>query len=111
MKDDRLFCNSRYVRTDVSKDEDVEALVTLTVERFGGVDVMFANAGILGGLGKTGDYPRETWDRVIAVNLGGVFNCMKYACLAMEASGTGGCIISTASTTGLRGFGSHPACV
>ena len=48
-----------YIRTNVADSAQVEALVALTVQRFGGIDVMVANAGILGALARTGDYPDE----------------------------------------------------
>ena len=58
-----------------------------------------------------GEYPEVAFDRVIQVNLKGVFNSMSFAARAMEKAGNGGCIISTSSTTALMGFGSHAAYV
>jgi NAD(P)-dependent dehydrogenase (short-subunit alcohol dehydrogenase family) len=78
------------------------------VEAHGRLDVLFNNAGVEGELAPTPDYPVEAWDRVIAINLKGVFLGMKYGIQAMLNSG-GGSIINTASTTAFVGFANMPA--
>src|SRR5690242_9416555 len=65
-----------FVRADVSKADDVRAMVARAVEAYGGLDYAFNNAGIEGLLAQTSEYPDEAWNQVIAVNLTGVFLCM-----------------------------------
>lgn len=85
------------VTADVSDREQVDALVQRTVDRFGGVDVMVANAGI--GHGKSFlDTTEEDFDRVLAVNLKGVLFCGQAAARAMVAARRGGAIVNVAST-------------
>jgi len=88
------------VRTDVADAKSVEALVTRTVDSFGRLDIAFNNAGIESGLKPLIEYSEEEFERVIAVNLTGVFLCMKYEIPAMLAGG-GGAIVNTSSTVGL----------
>lgn len=78
-----------FVKTDVSKAEDCERMVNAAVEHFGRLDAAFNNAGISDGPLPPGtiDYPLELWDRIIAVNLSGVFYCMRYEIRAMLATG------------------------
>ncbi len=97
-----------FRRTDVAVAAEVSALVQETVARFGRLDVMVAAAGISGGSAATADYPEAEFDRVIAVNLKGVFLCMKYA-LAQMLRGGGGAIVNIASVTGLVGLPFTPA--
>lgn len=101
--DDRI----RFVRTDVSQEDEVAALVETTVERFGGLDCMFNNAGIGGSMAPLLDTTVEDWDRVVAVLMRGVFLGIKHAGRAMRRQGRGGSIISTSSTGG-RGGGAGP---
>ncbi len=90
-----LFC-----RTDVSNADDVAALIAATKERFGRLDYAFNNAGIAP-LGRPiSEFDMDDWNRVIAVNLTGVFCCMKHEVPLMLASG-GGAIVNTASSMGL----------
>jgi len=88
-----------YMVTDVSQARQVEDLVRFTVERHGRLDVMFTNAGILQPATVV-DMPEETWDRIIDVNLKGVFLGCKYAIPALLQSG-GGSIINTGSVNSL----------
>lgn len=97
-----------FVRADVSKADDVQAMVARAVEAFGGLDYAFNNAGIEGALAATSDYPVDAWNHVIAVNLTGVFLCMKHEIPAMRARG-GGAIVNNASILGLVGFANAPA--
>lgn len=97
-----------FVRTDVSKQADVEAMINTTIEAFGHMDCAFNNAGIEGTVGiPTADYSVDNWDRVIDINLKGVWLCMKYELSHMLKQG-GGAIVNTASVAGLVGgtFGS-----
>jgi NAD(P)-dependent dehydrogenase (short-subunit alcohol dehydrogenase family) len=96
------------VRADVSNPADVRAMVDHVVERFGGLDFAFNNAGIEGALATTADYPEDVWQRVLAVNLTGVFLCMKQEIPALRARG-GGAIVNNASILGVVGFANAPA--
>lgn len=99
-----------FVATDVSRANEVEALVARTVERHGRLDCAFNNAGIDGSMGFTADCTEENWDRTLAVNLKGVFLCMKYEILQMLQQGAGA-IVNTASAVGLVGVMGLPAYV
>jgi len=100
---------AHFVKTDVSKPGDVEAMARAAVHVYGRLDVMFNNAGIEGEMNvPTADCTLENWHRVIGINLGGVFFGMKYAIPEMLKNG-GGSIINTASVAGLVGFAGIPA--
>jgi 3-oxoacyl-[acyl-carrier protein] reductase len=89
------------LQADVSIAADAERMVTETVERWGRIDVLFNNAGI--GWGMPGpQVPEEMWDRLIDINLKGVFLGCKYAIPQMLKNG-GGSIVNTASDAGLMG--------
>ncbi|HKW16997.1 MAG TPA: SDR family oxidoreductase [Terriglobales bacterium] len=92
-----------FVRTDVSKAEDVEGLVQRTVEKFGRLDVAFNNAGVEGNLAPIVRQSEEAFDRTININLKGVFLCLKYELRQMLKQGTGGAIVNMASVLGLVG--------
>jgi len=92
-----------FVETDVSDLDDVEAMVESAVETYGGLDVAHNNAGIEGESEATADQPLANWERVIDVNLTGVFNCMRAEIPAMLADG-GGAIVNTSSIAGTVGF-------
>ncbi|URD59921.1 glucose 1-dehydrogenase [Sphingomonas sp. KRR8] len=96
------------VHADVSVAVEVESFVRLAVDRFGKLDIICNNAGIQGPLGLTADYAEEDWDRVIAVNLKGVFLGMKYAIPEMLKIG-GGSIVNTSSMAALVAFPTLPA--
>ena len=93
------------VHADVSKPEDTQAMVAQAVETFGSLDCAFNNAGIGGGRDRllTADYLEEDWDRVISINLKGVWLCMKAEIPQMLKQG-GGAIVNTASIAGLVGL-------
>jgi NAD(P)-dependent dehydrogenase (short-subunit alcohol dehydrogenase family) len=97
-----------FVRADVSKSGDVNALVAKAVEKYGKLDCAHNNAGIEGVLGPCGDCTEENWDRTIAINLTGVFLCCK-AEIAQFLKQGGGVIVNTASVAGLVGFAGIPA--
>ena len=92
-----------FVKMDVAKAAEVEALVARVVQAYGRLDCAFNNAGIEGGAGNTQNYPEDEWDRTININLKGVWLCMKYEIPAMLKNG-GGAIVNTASTAGLVGY-------
>jgi NAD(P)-dependent dehydrogenase (short-subunit alcohol dehydrogenase family) len=92
-----------YLHTDVSAGEDVQAMFRRAAELFGGIDVVYNNAGIGYQEGRIGDATEEDFDRIIAIDLKGVWLGMKHAIPYLLARG-GGSIISTASIAGLLGF-------
>jgi len=92
-----------FVQVDVTSASAVEAMISKTVETYGRLDCAHNNAGIAGGLrARTADYPEDRWHQVIAVNLTGVWLCMKYEIPQMLHQG-GGTIVNTASAAGLVG--------
>jgi len=92
-----------FVQVDVTSTSAVEAMISKTVETYGRLDCAHNNAGIAGGVrALTADYPEERWHQVIAVNLTGVWLCMKYEIPQMLHQG-GGTIVNTASAAGLVG--------
>jgi NAD(P)-dependent dehydrogenase (short-subunit alcohol dehydrogenase family) len=94
---------------DVTRAADVEGMVAQSVDAFGRLDCAFNNAGIEGSVGTTtADYTEEEWDRVINVDLKGVWLCMKYEITHMLKQGSGA-IVNTSSVAGLVGLrGSSP---
>ena len=97
-----------FVRTDVTKAAEVEALVNTAVNTYGRLDYAHNNAGIEGALTTTAEYPEEVWNRVIAINLTAVWLCMKYEIPQLLKQG-GGAIVNTASILGLVGYVTTPA--
>ncbi|HSK87400.1 MAG TPA: glucose 1-dehydrogenase [Anaerolineales bacterium] len=92
-----------FVQADVSKPSDCENMVKATLDKYGRLDFACNNAGVGGDQNPTADYSIEAWEKAIAVNLSGVFYCMKYEIPAMLKSG-GGSIINMASILGRVGF-------
>lgn len=90
------------VEADVTRSADVARYAAAVAERWGGVDCFFNNAGILGAVRPLVDYPEETFDRVLAVNVKGVWLGIKTVAPLLRARG-GGVIVNTASIAGLRG--------
>lgn len=100
-----------FLRCDVSKSTEVEALVDTIVERYGRLDCAFNNAGWEGTIAPTAECTEENWDRVIDVNLKGVWLCMKYEIKQMLKQKSGS-IVNTSSVAGVvaeRGFPSYAA--
>jgi len=98
------------IQADVSKTDQVQAMVRRAVEAFGRLDCAFNNAGVEGGLFPLDQYREETWERTIAVNLTGVWLCMKYEIPEMLRTG-GGAIVNAASAAGVIGVPNHYAYV
>ena len=97
-----------FVKADTSKPDDNKNLVEQAVKQFGGLHIAVNNAGIGGPLSPTGDYPIDGWDKVISINLSGVFYGMRYQIPAMLNSG-GGSIVNMASILGKVGSKGSPA--
>lgn len=99
------------VQCDVSDDAQVEAMVERAVTEFGRIDAAFNNAGVMAHIAPTADSAREDWDRVIGINLRGVWSCMKYELRQMERQRTGAIVnnASVGALTGNPGIGSYIA--
>lgn len=93
-----------HVVTDVSRPEDNQRLIEAAEDRFGGIDVFIANAGVEGATAPLVDYPIEAFDQVMAVNVRGVFLGLKYAIPALKKR-VGGSIIITSSIAGIKARG------
>jgi NAD(P)-dependent dehydrogenase (short-subunit alcohol dehydrogenase family) len=90
------------VHCDVSNDTQVVAVVERTVAEFGRLDAAFNNAGVMAHIAPIADSTREDWDRVIGINLRGVWSCMKHELRYMERQGKGA-IVNNASVGALTG--------
>lgn len=99
-----------FIKADTSKPEDNKQLVAQTVKQFGKLDIAVNNAGIGGPGAIAADYSIEDWDKVIAINLSGVFYGLRYQIPALQANG-GGSIINMASVLGQVGTPLSPAYV
>ena len=99
-----------FFKVDVANVEEVEAMVRFAVDTYGGLHIAVNNAGIGGASAPTGEYGIEDWNRVIDINLNGVFYGLRYQIPAMLESG-GGSIVNIASILGSVGFASAPAYV
>jgi NAD(P)-dependent dehydrogenase (short-subunit alcohol dehydrogenase family) len=102
---------ARFIRADVSVSDDSERMVRETIKAYGRLDYAHNNAGIARGMASTVDCAEEDWDRIVAVNLKGVWLCMKTEIPRMLENG-GGAIVNTASIAGLmgvRGLGAYVA--
>ena len=98
-----------FIKADSSKADDNERLVKETIGKFGSLDIAVNNAGIGGPLGQTGEYPIEAWQKVIDINLSGVFYALRYQIPAMLPKG--GSIVNIASILGQAGTKFSPAYV
>jgi NAD(P)-dependent dehydrogenase (short-subunit alcohol dehydrogenase family) len=92
--------DAEFFKCDVSRQADAEAVVAAAVEKWGRLDCAFNNVGISGDIVLTAEDNEENWDHVFAVNLKGVWLCMKYEIQQMLRQG-GGSIVNTSSTAGL----------
>jgi NAD(P)-dependent dehydrogenase (short-subunit alcohol dehydrogenase family) len=97
-----------FVRCDVTNRGEVDAMVKRAIELYGRLDGAFNNAGTEGTLAPTADYPEDVFERVIQVNLIGVWKCLRAEIPAMLKGG-GGAIVNTASVAGLVGAGAFAA--
>ncbi len=99
-----------FCATDVTREADVAAAVATALDTFGRLDAAINNAGTTGPSNLTADYSLEDWNRVLALNLTGVFLGLKHEIPAIVAQG-GGAIVNTSSGAGLVGFAGLPAYV
>ena len=98
-----LGVRSLALRCDVGTDDDIKRALAATVDAFGRLDLAFNNAGIEQPVKATADLTEEEWDRLVAINLRGVFLCMKHQIPLMLRHG-GGAIVNTSSGAGVKGF-------
>jgi len=96
-----------FVRTDVSNERDVKAMIAHTLATFGRLDFAFNNAGIEQALTPLPDQTEETYDQIMDINVKGVWLSLKYEIPAMLKTG-GGAIVNNASIAGLIGFATAP---
>lgn len=101
----------RFIRCDVADEASVASLMAETVAQFGRLDAAFNNAGIEGEQASTADSAAANFDHVIAVNLRGVWLCMREEIRQMLAQGSGGAIVNCSSVAGLIGLPNIPAYV
>ncbi len=99
-----------FVQCDVSKAADITAMIDKTYSAYGRLDYAFNNAGIEGVTATTQDCTQENWEKVLAVNLTGIWLCMKHELPHMLRQGRGA-IVNCASVAGLIGFPGLPAYV
>ena len=98
-----------FVKVDVAKASEVEAMVAQAVTTYGRLDCAFNNAGIDGRGGKIHECTEENWNRVLSINLTGVWLCMKAEIAQMLKQGGNAAIVNTSSTAGLTGGAGLPA--
>ena len=96
-----------YIRTDVSREADIEEMVRFAVSEFGGLHGAFNNAGLTSKGAPMSEMPIADWQQMIAVNLTGVFLCMKHEIAYMLRNG-GGSVVNTSSGAGVVGFPNVP---
>jgi NAD(P)-dependent dehydrogenase (short-subunit alcohol dehydrogenase family) len=90
-----------FIHNDVSKASDVEKAIKMAVEKYGKIDILFNNAGIGQKPGAIEDIPEDEWDKVMSIDLKGIFLMAKYTVPYMKKEGKGS-IICTASISGVR---------
>jgi|APSaa5957512622_1039677.scaffolds.fasta_scaffold02925_6 3alpha(or 20beta)-hydroxysteroid dehydrogenase len=100
---EKLGGESIFIEADVSKSSDVENYVNKTMEKYGRIDTFFNNAGITGPSCPIHEYPEDMFDKVVAINMKGVFLGLKYVLAVMIKQGSGS-IINTSSTSGMKGY-------
>jgi NAD(P)-dependent dehydrogenase (short-subunit alcohol dehydrogenase family) len=92
-----------YIKADISKNADVKALISKSIDNFGSIDCAVNNAGIEGQMVPLVDQPEDNFDTIISINLKGIFLCLQNELDAMVKSG-GGAIVNLSSVAGLIGF-------
>jgi NAD(P)-dependent dehydrogenase (short-subunit alcohol dehydrogenase family) len=102
--------DATFVHTDVTDSSSVAAMVDVAIDSFGRLDFAHNNAGMSGVAAGVVDCTEELWERTLALNLTGVWLCMKHEIPRMLESG-GGAIVNTSSGAGLVGFAALPAYV
>jgi NAD(P)-dependent dehydrogenase (short-subunit alcohol dehydrogenase family) len=100
---EELGARALAVQCDVTRTEDVQAALDKAVEAFGRLDFAFNNAGSEQPIAATADLTEQEWDRIVSINLRGVFVCMKHEIPHMLRNG-GGVIVNTSSGAGVKGF-------
>jgi NAD(P)-dependent dehydrogenase (short-subunit alcohol dehydrogenase family) len=100
---------AQFIRCDVSRARDVDGMVASAIKAFGRLDCAFNNAGIAGTQRKTADYDEDEFDQIIAVDLKGVWLCMRAEIRQFLAQKGSGAIVNTASAAGLVASHSMPA--
>ncbi|HSU30324.1 MAG TPA: SDR family oxidoreductase [Bryobacteraceae bacterium] len=100
---EELGARALAVRCDVTRAEDVKAALDKAVEAFGRLDFAFNNAGSEQPITATADLTEQEWDRIVNINLRGVFLCMKYEIPLMLRNGAG-VVVNTSSGAGVKGF-------
>lgn len=99
--------DAEAVSCDVADEASVAAATAATIDRFGRIDICFANAGT-SGMGRLEDLTLDEWRRVMAVNLDGAFLTMRDCARHMIAQGDGGAIVATSSTSAIHGAPANP---
>ena len=107
IKQKKLDSNACISVVDVSSENDIEGMINLTVDHFGGLNILFSNAGIGGAVGPITHINGDEWDKSFQILLKSVFLGTKYAARVMKKNISGGSIINTASIAGMGG-GSGP---
>ncbi len=97
------------IKTDVSKEADIEKMVQQAMNEFGQLDILFNNAGIGGAFGSISDIDADEWDQSMAILLKSVFMGIKHASRVMKTNPNGASIINTASIAGMSGGGGPQA--
>ncbi|MFT4470120.1 SDR family NAD(P)-dependent oxidoreductase [Arthrobacter sulfonylureivorans] len=98
-----------FVKVDVSKGEDVKAMVAATVEKYGRLDVAVNNAALTPDQAPIHEFDEEYWDRIMSVDLKGVALSLKYEIQQLRAQGGGGSLINISSVSGFRPQPGNPA--
>jgi NAD(P)-dependent dehydrogenase (short-subunit alcohol dehydrogenase family) len=94
------------IHCNVADEDDIKAMIAATEAKWGRIDILCNNAGFGGGMAPLHEQTPENWDRVHAVNIRGVFLCMKHGIVSMLKTG-GGAIVNTGSASGVVGWKGH----
>ena len=99
-----------FIKADVTKPEDVESFFAQIKSKFGRLDVLINNAGVVSNVGKQADIPLDEYKRIMDVNVNGAWYTLKYGVKLMEESGNGGRVVNLSSLAGLSGMASTAGC-